>query len=141
MSDLDDSHCPSFMYDGPSEMKVFSAFCACFLNFPSFMFLPSFRTHSLRSLLSLIMRGMSLKIVLMIAILDGLLYPVRNPSDSTCIASSSMSYFDSSFNIIIYFLHSYSYLIFLFRYFGSELLRNIGLIYWMLSERRNSETN
>jgi hypothetical protein len=29
----------------------------------------------------------------------------------------------------------------LFRYFGSELVRNIGLMYRMLSGHRNSETN
>jgi hypothetical protein len=29
----------------------------------------------------------------------------------------------------------------LFRYFGSELVRNIDLMYQMLSEHRNSEAN
>src|SRR5204863_3426298 len=69
----EESHCPNFIYDGPSSMKVLSAFFACFLNFDSSMFFPSCLTHFLRSCLKLITMGSNFRITFATCIFDGLL--------------------------------------------------------------------
>ena len=65
-SDLETATVPVFN-DGPSEMKVLSAFCACFLNF--FIYVSSFLSYPFPSISSESnLRGKELEIVLIIAI-------------------------------------------------------------------------